>query len=184
MKHIRRSMKGKSKWTVTIAASLLLFWLYILIFGFSGQDGEESGNLSLTISEKCVEVINSLAGNPWSGQRMESIALYFEHPLRKLAHFTEYACMGILVYVLWSPWIKKGKGLTALTVAWVFVSAALDEVHQFFVPGRYCSFWDVLLDTWGGFCGVLLCLLLLKVRRYLRRLFPREKKPSGKNPSL
>lgn len=169
LKRIRQSMRRKGRWPVTITAALLLLVLYALIFGFSGQDGEESGNLSLTISEKCVEVINSLAGKPWSGQRMERLALYFEHPLRKLAHFTEYACMGILVWALWRPWIRKGKRLAVLTVIWVFVSASLDEIHQFFVPGRYCSFGDVLLDTCGGFFGMLLCLLSLKLRAYLQR---------------
>lgn len=46
-----------------------------------------------------------------------------------------------------------------LTAAWVFLSAAGDELHQYFVPGRYASFLDVLLDTWGGVCGMLFCIL-------------------------
>lgn len=149
----------KRKTAVTVLAAVLLLALYTVIFGFSAQDGEQSGNLSQMISEKCVELINSLSGGHWSQTFMEGLTEYFEHPIRKLAHFSEYACMGILVYVLWSQWLCRGKGLYLLTVGWVFCSAAADEFHQLFVPGRYGSFADVCLDTCGGVFGLLLCVL-------------------------
>ena len=153
----------KKKKTVTGLSAALLALLYLAIFGFSGQTGEESGSLSFYISEKCAEIVNALAGQHWTEQMLNSVALYFEHPIRKLAHFTEYACMGILVYTMWVPWKKPGRRLYMLTVIWVFLSAAADELHQFFVPGRYCSFADVLLDTLGGCFGILVCVLSAKV---------------------
>ena len=143
---------------VTVSAAILLLALYGGIFGFSAQNAEQSGNLSLRISEGCVELLNTLAGGHLSGQ-LDDLALYFEHPVRKLAHFGEYMCVGILVYLVWSPWLKKGKGLYCLVVVWVFVSGGCDEIHQFFVPGRYYSFADVCLDTVGGAFGLMLCLL-------------------------
>lgn len=142
---------------------MLLLLLYLIIFGFSGQDGEQSGGLSLYVSEKCAQIVNTLTGKNWTEQMLRSIAKFFEHPIRKFAHFSEYTCMGMLVYVLWSPWIKRGAGLYLLTVAWVFFSAVIDEAHQFFVPGRYCSFADVLLDSAGGIFGLLLCILTVKL---------------------
>lgn len=157
-----------------MTAAILLFALYVLIFGFSAQDGEQSGSLSQLISEKCVEFFNTLSGKHWSEVFMDNLAEYFEHPIRKLAHFSEYACMGILVYVTWSQWLERGKGLYLLTVLWVFVSAAADEFHQYFVPGRYASFADVCLDTCGGAFGMLLCLLGMKIVR------KHEKKRHGK----
>lgn len=147
------------KWAVTIVAALFLLLLYRIIFGFSAQDSEQSGSFSLMISEKCVELVNSIAGRHWSDVMVSELAAYFEHPLRKLAHFSEYACMGILVYTMWRPWKKRGFGLYGLTALWVFVSAAADEFHQYFVPGRYSSLADVLLDTCGGLFGVFLCVL-------------------------
>lgn len=158
----------KKKIAVTVPAAILLLALYVLIFDFSAQDAEQSGSLSLRISEGAVKILNTLAGGNWNQAFSEDLALYFEHPIRKLAHFSEYACVGILVYLIWSPWMKRGKRLYALIVAWVFVSGALDELHQMFVPGRYCSFADVCLDTCGGIFGLLLCLLghrLIKRRR-------------------
>lgn len=154
----------KKKIRITVPAAVLLLALYMLIFGFSAQDGQDSGSLSQIISEKCVEFFNHLSGRHWTESFMQDLAEYFEHPLRKLAHFSEYACMGILLYVLWTQWIRKGRRLYLLIVLWVFVSAGLDEFHQLFVPGRYGSFADVLLDTCGGTFGMLVCAGIGKIR--------------------
>ena len=156
--------------------------LYAVIFGFSAQDAEQSGSLSMRISEGCVELLNMLSGGQLSEQ-LDDMALYFEHPVRKLAHFGEYMCVGILVYLMWSPWLKKGKGLYCLVVLWVFVSGGCDEIHQFFVPGRYCSFADVCLDTVGGAFGLLLCLFAARMWRR-KGLSEKKSKYTGKEKCL
>ena len=147
----------KKRIILTVLAAMLLLLLYMMIFGFSAQDAEESGGLSQMVSQKCVDLLNDLSGRDWTTDYMKHLTEWFEHPLRKLAHFSEYACMGILLYVLWSQWIRRGRRLYLLIGAWLFVSAALDEFHQFFVPGRYCSLKDVLLDTCGGITGMFVC---------------------------
>lgn len=144
----------------SIIASVLLILMYIVIFSFSSQDGDESGNLSFYISEKCVAFLNSLSNGNWTDTMMQGMAEYFENPIRKLAHFGEYACMGVLIFHVVSPWIKQGKKMYILITVWVFLSAAMDEIHQLFVPGRYGSFWDVLLDTYGGVFGIVVCVIL------------------------
>lgn len=156
----RRSLKWNSKAVkrkiaVTVPVTILLLALYILIFSFSAQTGEQSGGLSRRISEKCAEWIDWLAGGGIDRLPVEEA---IEHPLRKAAHFAEYACMGILVYVLWRQWLRRGAGLCLLTGVWVFLSAGADEFHQLFVPGRYGSISDVILDTCGGVFGMALCL--------------------------
>ena len=147
----------------TVLAAILLLALYIVIFDFSAQDAEQSGAFSMWISESAVELLNSLAGGGWSQNFKADLALYFEHPVRKLAHFGEYACVGTLTYLMWSPWVKRRRKLYLMVVLWVFVSGACDEFHQLFVPGRYCSFADVCLDTCGGAVGLLICLLVRRV---------------------
>ena len=160
---------------VTCAAALLLSMLYYTIFHFSAQDAEQSGSLSLKVSYKGAEIVNCIWGGRW-GDSLEELALFLEHPVRKMAHFSEYACMGILVYVLWAQWMDRGRRLYLLTVGWVFLSAAADEFHQLFVPGRYGSFADVLLDTCGGSFGMALCMLAA----YLHRRSVRKRKAAGK----
>ena len=43
--------------------------------------------------------------------------------------------------------------------------AASDELHQYFVPGRHASVLDVLLDSVGVLCGVLVMLGLAALIR-------------------
>lgn len=161
-------MRNK-KIVVSSIATIFLILLYAVIFSFSEQNGEASGGLSRMISEKCVAFLNFLSGKNWTETMMKGLAEYFENPIRKLAHFVEYAVMGVLLFGIWYPWVgnscewKKGFHLVLkIGIPWVFVSAALDEIHQLFVPGRYGCFADVLLDTAGGCFGMLCSIWMAK----------------------
>lgn len=156
---LKNSKSYYKKIAVSVVAAVFLVLLYLLIFSFSEQDGETSGGLSRMLSEKCVEIMNSLSGKNWSQALMESMAEYFENPIRKLAHFMEYACMAVLVFAIWRPWKERNKKLYCLIILWVAVSAAGDEFHQLFVPGRCGSAADVFLDTCGGCFGICFCVL-------------------------
>jgi VanZ family protein len=162
----------RRKVMLTIVYGILLSFLYIVIFSFSSQDGDASGDLSMGLAEKCAELVSEIYGEHKMGISLGELAANFEHPLRKLAHFSEYACMGALVYLMWSLWFERGRRLYLFSVLWVFVSAGMDEFHQLFVPGRCGSFADVCLDTLGGICGlclVLICRKLAADKRGLRR---------------
>lgn len=163
----------KRKILITVPAAVLLLALYLVIFGFSAQNGEQSGSVSMQLSEKCVEILNTISGKNWENTAVESAAMFFEHPLRKLAHFSEYACMGILIFSIVYQWVM-GKKKYLIATLWVFLSAAVDEWHQSFVPGRYASIKDVLLDTCGGICGIVLLTLIIKGRKKSRENQPRR----------
>jgi VanZ family protein len=82
--------------------------------------------------------------------------------LRKLAHLTEYAILGALVFrATRRPWL-------ALALAAAY--AASDEVHQHFVEGRHASPLDVGIDAVGALGGILAWLALAGSR---------EERPSG-----
>jgi VanZ family protein len=68
--------------------------------------------------------------------------------LRKLAHTTEYAILGAL---LWRA-LRNEVAAFAAGVAY----AATDEFHQHFVTGRHGSPVDVAIDAAGLLLGVLL----------------------------
>lgn len=163
----------KRKILITVPAAVLLLALYLVIFGFSAQNGEQSGSVSMQLSEKCVEILNNISGKHWENTAVESAAMFFEHPLRKLAHFSEYACMGILIFSIVYQWVM-GKKKYLIATLWVFLSAAVDEWHQYFVPGRYASIKDVLLDTCGGICSIVLLTLIIKGRKKSRENQPRR----------
>ena len=82
------------------------------------------------------------------------------HTVRKLAHFTEFAILGVL---LWADCrlLKKSRWWTPL-VAGLTVAAA-DESLQTFVPGRSGQVTDVLIDVSGVLAALLLANLLARV---------------------
>ena len=72
----------------------------------------------------------------------------------KLFHMLEFGGLGLALVVnadLFGKRTVKFRMISA-GIAW----ALLDELHQSFVPGRDCSFHDVLADTAGLFISVLL----------------------------
>ncbi len=156
-------MKTDKKIFLTIVYIGLLALLHAAIFALSAQDGDASGELSMRISGKCTELFGSLSGKNRTEMIVGELAENFERPLRKTAHFTEYACMGALVYLLIGLWAQGRRLPGGISAAWVFVSAGLDEFHQYFVPGRYASFFDVCLDTLGGVAGMIFVLLLQRL---------------------
>ena len=147
---------------VTLLAGLLLIFLYIIIFTFSAQNGETSGNISMDVSGFGVGILDKLTGGRLSQETLRQLTLAIEHPLRKTAHFLEYALMGILVYCLLYYHVHPVRRRCLLAVIWVFFSAAFDELHQYFVPGRWGGFLDVYLDTCGGIAGIIFCVFITR----------------------
>jgi VanZ family protein len=75
--------------------------------------------------------------------------------LRKCAHVTEYAILGVL--------LVRAAGRPGAAVVLGALYAVSDEVHQHFVRGRHGAWYDVAIDTVGVTLGVLV------VRRRGRR---------------
>lgn len=81
--------------------------------------------------------------------------------VRKCAHLTEYA---ILALLLWWAWRASSSQQGARAWSWrlarntwlvVVLYAASDELHQWFVPDRQASGWDVLIDASGAAAGLV-----------------------------
>ncbi len=93
------------------------------------------------------------------------------HLIRKLAHFTEFLVLGLLLYrALDGAGFSRRTALQALVIA--AACAAGDEFHQWFVTGRTASPWDSLIDTSGAAAG--LGLLAVRARRLTARVRARS----------
>ena len=69
-----------------------------------------------------------------------------------LPHFLEYALLAFFfIQVFPSP--EKPR-VMAKALVWLILLAALDELHQWFVPSRFCSLKDLLVDASGSLAGV------------------------------
>jgi VanZ family protein len=67
--------------------------------------------------------------------------------LRKLAHGTEYAVLGLL--------LVRAVRRPPLAFVLGVLYATSDEIHQAFVPGRHASPVDVAIDALGVLVGLL-----------------------------
>lgn len=153
----------KKKQRKAVICKIMLASLYIVIFWFSAQNGEDSGAISTSVSQKGIWLLDILTGRSMKAEKLAELVLALEHPLRKMAHFAEYALMGLLVFRILYCYVEQWGRRYVLAVLWVFLSAAADEIHQYFVPGRWAGVSDVLLDTCGGAAGAALCMLVLYV---------------------
>lgn len=117
-----------------------------------------------------MDLVDQIRGNRWTQAMKQQMADYYEHPIRKLAHFSEYCLMGILLFIIWRQWLPGKKWLWLFLLGWIFLSAGLDEIHQLFVDGRDGNLLDVMLDTTGGAFGLFLSSLSAGIfKRLLRK---------------
>ena len=164
--YVSRSAFSKAddndKATYIIAAFLVLSMLCI-IFRFSAADATHSSALSEGV---CVRIIREIAAffpEVFSKEQVTRFAEIIEYPVRKCAHFSEYAVLSITVNLyLWVCFrmerLLGAKKWKIFLRAEVFCAlyACSDELHQYFVPGRSCRFFDVCVDSTGAFFGALL----------------------------
>ena len=131
--------------TALLIANLVFIW------GNSLLPGEISGALSNWLKDLLASILPG--GSPGgSGGGL----------LRKLAHFTEFACLGMCL--TWRMgMLQKHSGFALLLGA---AAACMDETIQRFVPDRGPSIIDVGIDT----CGVIVGMtLLLTGHHFLKR---------------
>ena len=87
-----------------------------------------------------------------------------DHFVRKLAHFTEFALLGMMLRSFFAAAVAWGRQLlsrcTLLAVCLCAMVAGMDEYLQQFSPGRSCQLSDVALDSSGALMGILVVELL------------------------
>ena len=139
---IRRT-QGRMRLCVCLLAVNLAF-----IWGNSLLPGELSGNLS-----KWVHTFVSLLF-PNGGEESQGHGL-----LRKLAHFSEFCALGMLLAWLFSMLKKKKWAFIVPSMVCGCLAACVDETIQRFIPDRGPSITDVGIDSAGVILGIgLLCL--------------------------
>ena len=152
---------------------ILLLSTFFLIFEFSSQDSEKSGSLSQKITEEIAKKIPSIQKKePSLKQKIINI---MENVIRKIAHFSIYTVVGILLMSLLSTYKIKEKNRILISIIIGIIYASSDEIHQAFVPGRGPQITDVFIDAMGVILGILLVLLILKIYQKMKYLQNEDK---------
>ncbi|MBQ6814682.1 MAG: VanZ family protein [Lachnospiraceae bacterium] len=151
--------------------TLTIIWM-IVIFIFSAQSGDTSGNMSGGLTDFIVSIIYS-DFEEFSPETQIEILDTFHYIIRKGAHFTEFAILGLLslLTILTRIYSKndasfsnnnKHNLLKSGIISFVFSAfyAITDEVHQNFVSDRAPAIKDVLIDSSGALAGILFTSLM------------------------
>lgn len=139
---------------------LTIIWM-ISIFLFSNQRSVKSTEKSQSLIMNTIVKIYKIFDSNASDEKIEEIVVACDVPIRKMAHFTEYLILGVLVLLTLRAYNINNIYLAILIC---FLYACSDEIHQVFVPGRDGNIIDITLDTLGSTTGILL-LNKLKERK-------------------
>lgn len=155
-------MKIQIKKGITWIASILLFMVYGMIFHLSSDNAQTSSALSQRVTKFILHIYYSMNRSNSNVVVVPYVQVdETEAVIRKIAHFTEYSAVGFLSFLVILLWIDDWKKGCKILILQLLLSASLDEFHQYFVPGRYSSIKDVLIDTAGGICGAILIYLVM-----------------------
>ncbi|MDO4377224.1 MAG: VanZ family protein, partial [bacterium] len=83
--------------------------------------------------------------------------------IRKLAHFTEYLILGVLVINMFTK--NNIPKSYLISIIFCVIYAISDEIHQFLIPGRACQIKDILIDSIGSITGIYLYKLISKRKK-------------------
>lgn len=118
-----------------------------LIFYFSSREASESSLQSVYL----LELLQKIFGDSFLN----------EHIVRKLAHFSEYA--GLCIMLNSALVFTKGKKQMLIAICISSLYSVTDEIHQIFVEGRSCQFVDWLIDTSGAITGAIAFLIIFLI---------------------
>ena len=142
---------------------LTICWM-VLIFSFSARNADisekDSGRVGRLVGEWFVPGFKE-----WNSSRQEQFVEAVDFPVRKTAHATEYAILGMLVFG--TVYDEKKDRKHNFLFPWILGTsyAATDEFHQLFVPGRSGQIRDVLIDSSGVLAGLLVIYFVMWIRK-------------------
>lgn len=146
-----------TKWRL-ILCGVLLMLLLVFIWGNSAMPGQTSGQLSGWVGQLLRKLLPFLPLDTGYGM----------HILRKLAHFSEFAGLGMCLGWLFGMLTEKRSLWLILPLSCGIVAAAIDETIQIFSPGRNCSIVDVGIDSSGVLTGLMVLFLIHALWKRLR----------------
>ena len=125
-----------------------------MIFMFSYQSGDESSGVSISLYDIFIKYTH--------------FDFISHNAFRKLAHFSEFATLGLGVCSCTYYYSAELRPFVSLILCAGY--AALDEIHQIFVPERAGRVFDVFVDSCGAATGILIftviAALFIKRKRF------------------
>ena len=149
-------MMTKQKLKTILSYILVILWM-ILIFIFSNVDSDNSNKTSMDTIDKIIDKVDEatydagIRDHHVSNDKKLLLISNLNMPIRKLAHFTEYLILCLLLINALNLSNIKHKYLISIIICILY--AFTDEYHQTFINGRTGQILDVLIDSSGSLLG-------------------------------
>ena len=135
--------------------------MMVVIFLFSAMKGDDSAETSGVFLKAVLKVVEGISHKSLGSGTLAALHLI----IRKCAHFTEYAVLGVtIMFAVWDEWKDKRYPIILPEVI-AMLYATTDEIHQYFVPGRYGTWSDVLIDSTGAIVGIMLYYFVYRSKK-------------------
>ena len=132
----------------------------LLLVAFIWWHSLQPGTASHAESRYVLSIVLSHADGTWLAPYLNDMHI------RRLAHLTEYASLGLSMSVLSLVLSGRQHKIWVLLVG--ICIAAIDEYIQQFSGGRTSTWHDVVFDTVGCFAGIVLVAVLSMIWRRCR----------------
>lgn len=130
---------------------LQVLWI-VIIFSFSLQSGDVSSVSSGWLAQHVLSLTKSIGFN----LSLNDVT----YLVRKTAHFSEYAILGLITY---TNMVNFRKFKLVFLIS--FIVPFLDELLQHFIHGRYGSPIDSMIDLAGLCSGMLIAFAILTLAK-------------------
>lgn len=157
----------------------MAFYFFCVISMFSAQDAERSTVESETFVEEGFRILEdagfSVKNAQGSGQDVSKANKRVFRRVhifaRDAAHFGNFMILGFLYIMLVSSFeYKTNASMLFISIAACLAAAAIDELHQHFVPGRGSQIIDVLID-FNGSCFGCMIFVFSKLQYRIKKIF-------------
>lgn len=142
---------------IRVVLLLAILGTAVMIFLFSSQPADESQKTSDKLTTTVIRIVDPQFEKKPKPRQLSTRKLV-SLIIRKLAHFSEFALLGALLYAYLRLSPRPGTAGRALLIALVLAAlyACTDEAHQMLVEGRGPSPVDVGIDTLGALTAILI----------------------------
>lgn len=151
---------------------MIAFLIMAILFYSSSQTYEQQSQVGLLekllsshpFKEQLKGISFNYAGDEVS-IKAKGYIKFVEFFIRKGAHFGTYFLLGGSWFLGLN--LKMKQPLLVGVVAWLTATgyAGLDEFHQMMTGGRTPLFQDVMLDSMGALTAVVICLVVIGIKK-------------------
>lgn len=156
---------------IYILSVVLVITMLCVIFRFSAANATHSSHLSEGVCIRLVRELSAIFPQKFPEEKLVKVAEAIEYPVRKCAHFTEYAVLGITVNLyLWTCYqmeIFRGKKKKVTEIQWteeklqkiteqeaIIQENLLPKIEN--IEQKKLSMWNFLIRA-EVFCALYAC---------------------------